>query len=68
MLKVGEKRSAKTLIVTNGNGFCQEKIIDQTQLCMIKQIKLHSIKATSRQIRYFYYFFNDMQKIKSEIL
>ena len=24
MLKVGEKKNAKTLIVTNGNGFCQE--------------------------------------------
>ncbi|GBB98600.1 hypothetical protein RclHR1_32750003 [Rhizophagus clarus] len=42
-----EKRSAKTLIVTNGNGFCQEKIFDQTQLCMIKQIKYTVCKIIS---------------------
>ena len=35
MLKVGEKKNAKTLIVTNGNGFCQElwTILSDHELC-----------------------------------
>ncbi|CAG8712985.1 18415_t:CDS:1, partial [Gigaspora margarita] len=35
-LQVGEKKKVKTSIVTNGNGFSQEKIFDQIQLYMNK--------------------------------